>query len=109
MTAKQSRPGRRTEAAARSVDRATASIPDAARCCACQHPLTAARSLTRGMGPTCWGRVRAAQARDRAEAVRVRLDALAGRVAVLDARGLALVADRLADLEDALDLVGGEA
>lgn len=102
MTGKHSRPGVGPRPAAKSSSATEPSLADAARCCACRHPLTATRSLTRGMGPTCWSRVRAAQALDRLAAVRVRLDALAGRVAVLDARGLALVADRLADLEDAL-------
>ena len=106
---KQTRPaGNRT--GQKAFRGAEAILPDAApdgtdprpRCAGCGHVLTAPRSLTRGMGPTCWSRVRAAQALDRLAAVRVRLDALAGRVAVLDARGLALVADRLADLEDAL-------
>lgn len=103
MTGKHNRPGVGPRPAAKSSCATEPTLPDVARCCACRHPLTASKSLSRGFGPECWRRVRAAQALDRAEAVRVRLDALAGRVAVLDARGLALVADRLADLEDALD------
>jgi len=109
MTRNERRPGRGTEAAESLA--ATASVPDAAdnaraRCCACRHPLTAARSLARGFGPACWRRAERAQLDARRDAVGRRLAAVGRRIAQADAHGLAVVSAALEDALDALDAEG---
>ena len=77
------------------------------RCVRCAHPLTAARSLARGMGPTCWGRTARGQLDARRDAVGRLLARLARRVASLDVEALAIVAASAGDVLDTLDALGG--
>lgn len=113
MTGQNNRPGVGSRAAENAFHGAPATLPDAAhavtttsRCGCCGRPTSAALSVARGLGPQCWARLRSAQAIDRAENVRVRLAALAERAGWLDARGVAIVAAGLADLEDAVEALG---
>lgn len=77
------------------------------RCLLCGHPLTAPRSLARGMGPTCWGRTARGQLDARRDAVGRLLARLARRVASLDVEVLAVVAASAGDVLDTLDALGG--
>ena len=86
-----------------TVDAATRS-----RCLLCAHPVDAPRSVARGFGPVCWKRTTLGQLDTRRDAVGRALAALARRVGRLDAPGLAVVADALADLDALAESVGGE-
>jgi len=106
MTAKQSRPGGRAQAA-EAFDGATAILQHGiTRCCHCHRPISDAKSVANGYGRVCAARQAAAQLDERRESVSTRLDALSARVGLLDADALAIVAAGLADILDALNAEG---
>jgi len=88
-----------------AANKSLTATPIVARCCACHHPLTAPRSVSRGYGPTCWARLEAAQTAERRARVVGLLDDLRGRLDALDGPALGILAAGLLDVTDALDEV----